>query len=97
MRSAKGFSLVELLIVVLVVTVIAAIAVPSLLTSRMAAHEAYAVYGLKTIGAAKVAYWTVNNNQRFADLRAIIEIVRTIFAAEGGEEKPPQSAAPPRR
>ena len=52
----KGFSLIELLIVVAVILVIAAIAVPSLLHSRMMANEASAVASLRTINTACQTY-----------------------------------------
>jgi prepilin-type N-terminal cleavage/methylation domain-containing protein len=58
MRSAKGFSLIELLIVVAIILVIAAIAIPSLLQARMSANEASAVGSLSAIKSAEVAYDT---------------------------------------
>ena len=51
-----GFSLIELLIVVAVILVIAAIAVPNLLRSRMAANEAGAVASLRSINTSQVVY-----------------------------------------
>jgi len=56
--AAGGFSLIELLIVVAIILIIAAISVPNLLRSRMAANEASAVGSLRAINTACVAYLT---------------------------------------
>ncbi len=71
MSKQQGFSLIELLIVVAIIAIIAAIAVPSMLTARMAANEAGAIQGCRTIGSAEVAYASVNN-QSFADLGDLV-------------------------
>jgi type IV pilus assembly protein PilA len=70
MKNEQGFSLIELLIVVAIIAIIAAIAVPSMLTSRMAANEAGAIQGCRTIGSAEVAYAAVNN-QMYTDITTL--------------------------
>jgi type IV pilus assembly protein PilA len=56
MRTAKGFSLIELLIVVAIILIIAAIAIPSFLHSRMAANESAAVASIRTLNTAQISY-----------------------------------------
>jgi type IV pilus assembly protein PilA len=62
MKKQKGFSLIELLIVVAIILIIAAIAIPNLLRSKMAANEASAVGSVRSINTAEVAYATAYPN-----------------------------------
>jgi type IV pilus assembly protein PilA len=57
-KTERGFSLIELLIVVSVILIIAAIAIPNFVRSRMRANEAAAVANLRSIATANVIYMT---------------------------------------
>ena len=58
-HNHKGFSLIELLIVVAIILIIAAIAIPNLLRARMSANDASAAASIRTINTAEIAYFNV--------------------------------------
>ena len=69
MRRSQGFTLIELMIVVAIIAVIAAVAVPSMLRSRIQTNEAAAVASLRTVCQAELGFHSAKN--RFADLTTL--------------------------
>lgn len=80
-RLQKGFSLIELLIVVAIILIIAAIAIPNLLKSKMSANESSAAEALRTIDTGETTYAAMCPNIGYS--ASLVELNQGAICASG--------------
>ena len=82
-KENKGFSLIELMIVVLVIGIIAALSMPNLSKSKMAAHESSAISGMRTLVTAQITFAAKSGSGNFAADLTELEAANLIDSVMG--------------
>ncbi len=82
-KEKKGFTLVELMIVVLIIGIIAGLSMPNLVKSKMAAHEASAISALRTLVTAQITFATRAGSGNFATDLTELEAANLIDSVMG--------------